>query len=97
MLADLECMLEDGTIVLVVEVKDRVLTVSQMTGKVADVREKQVSELFFIAQQGVEDHEQIDTLIEREFASGQNIYVVSLSKLAEVSLALIGKKAGETF
>ena len=38
---------------LVVEVKDRVLTVSQMMGKVANMREKQVSEIFFVAQQGV--------------------------------------------
>ncbi len=97
MLADLECMLEDDTIVLVVEVKDRVLTVSQMIGKVADVREKQVSELFFVAQQGVEDQEQVDSLIEREFASGQNIYVMSLSKLAEVSLALIGEEGRRGF
>ncbi len=97
MLADLECMTEDGTIALVVEVKDRILTVSQMMGKVADVREKQVSELFFVAQQGVEDPEQVASLVEREFASGQNIYVMSLTKLAEVSLALIGEEGRREF
>ena len=93
----MECMTEDGTIALVVEVKDRILTVSQMMGKVADVREKQVSELFFVAQQGVEDPEQVASLVEREFASGQNIYVMSLTKLAEVSLALIGEEGRREF
>ncbi len=97
MLADLECVAEDDTIVLVVEVKDRVLTVSQVMGKVSDVREKQVAELFFVAQQGVEDQEQIDELVEREFVSGQNIYVMSLSKLAEVSLVLIGEEGRRDF
>ena len=97
MLADLECVAEDDTIVLVVEVKDRVLTVSQVMGKVSDVREKQVAELFFVAQQGVEDQEQVDSLIEREFVSGQNIYVMSLSKLAEVSLVLIGEEGRRDF
>ena len=97
MLADLECVEEDGTIVLVVEVKDRVLTVSQMMGKVANVREKQVSEIFFVAQQGVEDQEQVDSLVEREFVSGQNVYVLSLSRLAEVSFALIGEDGRRDF
>ena len=97
MLADLECVAEDGAIVLVVEVKDRALTVSQMMGKVANVREKQVSELFFVAQQGVEDQAQIDSLVEREFVSGQNVYVMSLSKLAEMSLALIGEEGRRDF
>ena len=97
MLADLECSTEDGTIVLVVEVKDRVLTVSQMMGKVADMREKQVSEIFFVAQQGVEDEEQVNALIDREFVSGQNVYVVSLSRLAEVSLVLLGEEGRREF
>ena len=97
MLADLECSTEDGTIVLVVEVKDRILTVSQMMGKVANMREKHVSEIFFVAQQGVEDQEQVDSLIESEFVSGQNIYVMSLSRLAEVSLALLGEEGRREF
>ena len=97
MLADLECVTEEGAIVLVVEVKDRVLTVSQMVGKLADMREKQVSEIFFVAQQGIEDQEQIDSLVEREFVSGQNVYVMSLSRLAEISLALFGEEGRRDF
>ena len=97
LIADLECVTEDDTIVMVVEVKDRVLTVSQMTGKIADAREKQVSEIFFVAQQGVEDKKQMDSLVEQEFASGHNVYVMSLSKLAEVSLALVGEEGRSDF
>ena len=97
MLADLHCVTEDDSIVLVVEVKDRELTVSQMMGKIAETRENQVSELFFVAQQGVEDNEQVDALVESQFVSGQNVYVVNLTKLAESSFALMGEEGRAVF
>jgi hypothetical protein len=50
MLADLECITKEGRIVLAVEVKDRQITISQLRAKVRTIREKQVSEIFFVAQ-----------------------------------------------
>lgn len=99
MLADLECVSDDGVIVLAVEVKDRVLTISQLRNKVPDIRERQVSEIFFVAQQGVAetDISEVESLINHEFAGGHNIYVMNLVKLASVALALLGESGRRDF
>lgn len=99
MMADLECMSARGEVVLAVEVKDRELTISQMRGKIPTIREKQVSEIFFIAERGVApaDDAHIKGLIDREFASGHNIYVTDLTELCRVVLALLGEKGRRRF
>lgn len=99
MVADLECISEEGAIVLAVEVKDRTLTVSQIRNKITDVREKQVSEIFFIAQQGIarEDLDTVRELINHEFTGGHNIYVIDLFELARVALALLGELGRHDF
>jgi hypothetical protein len=99
LLADLECVTEKDEIVLTVEVKDKELTISQMKGKIRTIREKQVSEIFFIAQRGVVQGEkdQILGLIDREFVSGQNIYVTDLISLGRATLALLGERGRKDF
>lgn len=99
MVADLECVSKDGGIVLVVEVKDRVLTVSQIRNKIPDVREKQVSEIFFIVQQGIakEDLDTVRELISHEFIGGHNIYVMDLFELSRVAFALLGEQGRHDF
>ncbi|MGH8546119.1 MAG: restriction endonuclease, SacI family [Gammaproteobacteria bacterium] len=99
LLADLECVTEKDAIVLTVEVKDKELTISQMRGKIKTIREKQVSEIFFIAQRGVVQGEkqQINELINREFVSGQNIYMTDLISLAKATLALLGERGRKDF
>ena len=86
LLADLECVDENGVVALAVEVKDKTLTVSQMNTKISSIREKRVSEVFFVAQQGLEtkETEQVSSIIQHEFVSGHNIYVLSLTELANV-------------
>jgi hypothetical protein len=99
MLADLECVTERGDIVLTVEVKDKELTISQMKGKIRTIRERQVSEIFFVAQRGMAQSEknQIMELIDQEFVSGQNIYVTDLTSLGQASLALLGERGRKDF
>jgi len=99
MLADLECLNKDGKIVLAIEVKDRELTISQLRDKIPDMREKQVSELFFIAQKGVSQNNSADVcrLIDREFSSGHNIYLTDIFSLCRVVLALIGENGRRDF
>jgi len=99
MLADLECVTDQHEIVLVVEVKDRVLTISQLRGKIADIREKQVSEIFFIAQQGLasDDEKEVLTFISHEFRSGHNVYITNLGSLSKVALALVGEEGRRDF
>lgn len=99
MAADLECVSRDGTIVLAVEVTDRKLTISYVKDKIPRKREKQVSEIFFVAQQGMldEDIDDIQYLMNHEFVSGYNIYVTDLITLCNVALALLGEQGRHEF
>jgi hypothetical protein len=99
LLADLECVSKQGNIVLAVEVKDRELTISQIRGKIPTIREKQVSEIFFVAQQGISpvDEEDVASLINQEFISGHNVYVTDLFSLSKVVLALLGEQGRRDF
>ncbi|MGH9513820.1 MAG: restriction endonuclease, SacI family [Terriglobales bacterium] len=98
MLADLECTTKEGRIVFAVEVKDRQITISQLKAKLRTIREKQVSEIFFIAQGSLpsEDSE-VQSLIDREFASGQNIYITDLVKLCSTLLSIVGEDGRREF
>ena len=97
-LADLECKRRDGRIALVVEVKDRQVTISQLRAKLRTTREKQVSEIFFVAQ-GTVPSEDIDvqSLIDREFASGQNVYITDLLGLSTSTLSMVGEAGRREF
>ncbi|OGC91341.1 MAG: hypothetical protein A2W25_09150 [candidate division Zixibacteria bacterium RBG_16_53_22] len=97
--ADLECLSEDGELILAVEVKDRILTVNQIRGKIPAIRERKISEVLFIAQRGIasEDEAQINQLIQNEFVIGHNYYVIDFFSLATVVLALIGEDGRRDF
>lgn len=99
MLADLECTKKDGRIVFAVEVKDRQITISQLRAKLRTIREKQVSEIFFVATQGTvpSEREGVELLIEHEFASGHNVYVTDLERLSRTALALVGEHGRRDF
>jgi len=92
MVADIECWLDEG-IVLLVEVKDRGVTLTQLDAKLDIARSKKISEILFIAKQGKEklEEEKIDTRINSEFTSGQNIYVSNFSDFSLGLLILLGE------
>lgn len=98
MVADIECWL-DGRIVLLVEVKDRGLTLTQLDAKLDIARSKKISEILFIAEQGKEtpEEEKIDTRIISEFTSGQNIYVSNFSDFSLGLLILLGEEGRVDF
>ncbi|HET9179869.1 MAG TPA: restriction endonuclease, SacI family [Terriglobia bacterium] len=98
MLADLECVSKGGEVVMAAEVKDRQITVSQMRAKMTTIRERQVSEIFFVAQ-GTSKSEESDVqrLIESEFVSGYSLYVTDLPSLARVALSLVGESGRREF
>jgi len=99
MSCDLECVSANGDVILAVELKDRDLTVTQMKGKMEAFREKQVSEIFFIAQGGVKesDRSEVDGTVDREFAAGQNVYITDLFALSQAALALLGEQGRRDF
>ena len=92
MLADIECWLAGG-IVLLVEVKQRALTLVQLDAKLDHARAKRIAEILFIAKSGKhqDDVEEIDGRILSEFASGQNIYVTDFFDFALGILILLGE------
>lgn len=99
LLSDLECVSEQGDIVLAVEVRDREITISQIRSKIPNIREKKVSEIFFIAQQGIAptDEKDISNIISNEFVSGHNVYILDLISLSQVILALLGEQGRRDF
>ncbi|NLI97101.1 restriction endonuclease, SacI family [bacterium] len=99
LVADIECLDKNGEIALAVEVRDKQLTISQVQAKMPKVRSHSVSELLFIAQKGIagEDISKIESLRDKEFASGQNIYIFSLTEFAPVLLTLFGEKGRREF
>jgi len=99
MLADLECVTKDRHVAVAVEVKDRKITISQLRAKLRSIREKQVSEIFFVATQGTLESEeaQVNALVNHEFGSGQNIYVTDLERLCGTVLALLGERGRRDF
>lgn len=92
MSADIECH-TDGKTVLLVEVKDRSLTLVQLGAKLDRVRAAHISEILFIAQSGKESKETelIDARIAQEFISGQNIYVTNFADFALGIFILLGE------
>ncbi|MFH1070219.1 MAG: restriction endonuclease, SacI family [Candidatus Glassbacteria bacterium] len=89
--ADLECKSDNGEIVFVVEVKDRVLTVSQLTSKISNLRERKVTDIFFVAQAGISsaDKDEIENIVKKQFASGHNIYITEIIRLSGIIMALV--------
>lgn len=93
MLADIECW-HDDKIVLLVEVKDRVLTLTHLDSKLESVRSRRISEVLFLAQWPSAESEQ-QTLSQRiagEFSSGHNIYVADFAAFSSGILALLGEQ-----
>lgn len=98
MSADIECW-AGGAVVLLVEVKDRALTLVQLSAKLDRARTEQITEILFIAQQGKEESEQsvIDARIVQEFASGQNVYVADFTAFALGIFILLGEEGRVDF
>ena len=97
--ADLECVGEDGRTVLAVEIKDRELTLHQMQDKLPAVRERGIRELLFVASGGIADADadEVNAAVDREFVTGQNVYVIEFRPFLETTLTLLGEKGRRTF
>ena len=98
MAADLECVDDDGKVVLAVEVKERTLTLTDVEGTLRKGRQRKIKDIFF-STPGVRNDDQhaIEERINRAFASGQNLYVFDFFELARSVLALGGEPIRFTF
>lgn len=91
--ADLECVDRDGRVVIGVEVKDRQLTLRQVQDKSVRVREARLTEFIFLVHGGVQpgDASAVAGMLEREFASGHNLYVCDFDAFVPTVLVLLGE------
>jgi len=96
--ADLECVNEQGHIVLVVEVKDRTLTLTDVEGTLQKSRQRAIKDIFFTAP-GVQTENKgpVSERVSRAFTAGQNLYLFDFFDLARSVLALGGEKIRTTF
>ncbi len=97
--ADLECVNDQNEIVLAVEVKDRTVTINQIKEKLVNLRAENVTEILFVAQDGVHrpDIDATAALVEKEYNSGHNIYIFPFAEFAGSSLALMGEPGRRAF
>jgi hypothetical protein len=98
MVADIECW-RKGKIVLIIEVKDRDLSLVQLDSKLSFARSRKINEIMFVAQDGIAraDLQRINDRIASEFVSGQNTYVVELLSFATSLLMILGESGRVDF
>lgn len=98
MVADIECWLK-GKIVLLIEVKDRSLTLTHLDSKLDIARSRKISEILFLAEQGIKkaEKEKTERRIRDEFISGQNIYISNFIDFSTGILILLGEKGRVQF
>lgn len=96
--ADIECRVE-GEVILLVEVKDRSLTLTQVDARLDVARAKKISEILFLAEKGIPgtDRTKVQERIKDEFVSGQNIYVPGFVDFSSGILILFGEKGRVKF
>jgi hypothetical protein len=96
--ADLECVNEDGEVIIAVEVKDRALKLADVEGTITKTRNRDIREVFFTAPKlEKSDENQINTRIQTAFAGGQNLYVADFFDLSRSVLALGGERIRALF
>lgn len=97
--ADLTCIGAGGETILAVEVKDRRLALHQVQDKLPAARQAAIRELLFLVNGGAERRDQaaIDDLLDREFSTGQNIYIVEFTTFEEAAFVLLGEGGRRVF
>lgn len=96
--ADLECVNDEGKIVLAVEVKERQLTLTDVEGTLRKGRQRKIKDILF-ASPGIRaaDRAAIEDRVNRAFSSGQNLYAFDFFDLARSVLAIGGEPIRSTF
>ncbi len=97
--ADIECVDDEGHLALAVEVKDRDLTVTQVSDKLPAIRSGSVTEVLFIlgSRMRRQDAAETNEILDRQFASGYNIYVFPFEDFASGVLAILGERGRHDF
>lgn len=91
--ADIECVDDNGNLILAVEIKDRPVTLGHLVEKLTVIRSQSIKE-FLLVGRGIPEGSEADALgeiVRREFASGHNIYVITVTECVRSVLILLGE------
>jgi hypothetical protein len=89
---DLECLNEQGVVVLALELRKRRASFADVQDTVIHTRNRDIREVFFTAPKvDASDADQINSRIATAFAGGQNLYIADFFDLAKAVLALGGE------
>ena len=92
LVGDIECIDENGNLRLAIEVKERNLTLTDVRTAITKARGVSLTEVLLNAPGIVgNENEQINDLISRTWASGTNIYHLTIDDLITVGLFLTGE------
>lgn len=95
---DLECFDLEGNLKLVVEVKERNLTLTDVKAGLLKARKESLHELLFNSPPvKALDAKDIEEIFERTWASGTNLYQLSIDDLIKVGLTLTGELGRKNF
>lgn len=96
--ADIECFDVDGNLKLAVEVKERSLTLTDVKAGLIKARKESVQGLLFNSPTiKAVDAEEIAELFDKTWASGTNLYQLSIDELIKVGLTLTGEAGRKDF
>lgn len=96
--ADIECIDSDGELRLAIEVKERSLTLNDVKSAILKARQSEIREFLFDSPQSLSaEGAEIKELIEKTWASGTNLYRLSITELLQVSLTLTGEEGRKDF
>lgn len=95
---DIECIGKDGQIKLAIEVKERNLTLTDVRSAILKARKVSLRELL-LNTPGTDAAEEAEIvgLIGRTWASGTNLYRLSIDELIRVGLSLTGEEGRKDF
>lgn len=98
MAGDIECIGDDGELRLAIEVKERNLTLADVTSAILKARKASLRELLFNAPgTNPPEKEEMAELFARTWASGTNLYRLSIDELVRVGLSLTGESGRKNF
>lgn len=95
---DIECIDEGGALKLAIEVKERNLTLTDVRSGVLKARKVSLQEILFNAPgTNPAENGEINDLISKTWASGTNLYRLSIVELIRVGLSLTGEAGRKDF
>lgn len=96
--SDIECLDQEGTLRLAIEVKERNLTLMDVKGAIQKARKSSITELLFNTPRvNPKDEQAIAEQFSKSWASGTNLYQLSIDELIKVGLSLTGEIGRQDF